>query len=168
MRPWLTMRTIAFFLALALLVPCAMAQPSGYKDRLARVRDLVNSSELALIWSQGTTFGGDSCRQRIYDLDLTRSGGPDSTLIPKPLAIDSAVAGSKRLAMAAGNFLGGSVKHFVAAWAGPGNTVTVSIPDIQASTLSWSSASRLSIPGLTPYGAKRKIRLAAGDFFGDR
>ncbi|HTO93167.1 MAG TPA: hypothetical protein VMM80_02305, partial [Bacteroidota bacterium] len=159
---------VALLCVLVLLPGGAIAQPAGYRDRLARVRDLVNSSELAMIWSQGGgQFSGDTCRQRIYDLDLTAPGGVDSTLVRKPLSIDSAIAGDKRLAVAAGNFLGGAVKDLVAAWAGPGNTVRVSVPEIDPGTLSWTTANRLSIPGLIPNGSKRKIRVATGDFYGD-
>ena len=61
------------------------AQPAGYKDRLARVRDVVNSKELVMIWNQGPNQNDQSMYQRIFDLDLTHPGGIDSTLTRKPL-----------------------------------------------------------------------------------
>jgi len=78
---------------------------SGYKDRLNQVKDLVNSNELIMIWSQGENSNNQFCYQRIYDLDLTNPGGTDSTLVRKPLQIDSSVTGNKNLAVASGNFL---------------------------------------------------------------
>ena len=97
----------------------SFSQTSGYKDRLSRVRDLVNSNELIMIWSEGIDQNNQFCNQRIYDLDLTDPGGVDSTLTKKPLNIDSSITGNKKLSVATGNFLGGSFKHFVAAWEGP-------------------------------------------------
>lgn len=140
-------------------------QSTEYKDRLGSVRDLVNSNELIMIWSEGL---GDNqlCNQRIYDLDLTHQGGVDSTLIKKPLSVDSSITGNKRLAVATGNFLGGSFKHFVAAWEGPNNSVTISVPEIQSTTLSWTNSNRLSIPGLSPFG-KKKIHVETGNFLGN-
>jgi hypothetical protein len=140
-------------------------QSTEYKDRLGSVRDLVNSNELIMIWSEG--LGSNQfCNQRIYDLDLTHPGGVDSTLIKKPLSVDSAITGGKRLAVATGNFLGGSFKHFVAAWEGPNNSVTISVPEIQSTTLSWTNSNRLSIPGLSPTG-KKKIHVETGNFYGN-
>lgn len=159
---------LSFIIILALLTFSASAQPGGYKDRLARVRDLVNSNELIMIWSQGLSYNDYNCYQRIFDLDLTQPGGVDSTLVRKPLQIDSAITGNLNLAVASGNFLGGKFKNFVAAWSGPGDTVLVRVPHIDPGTLSWTDASELSIPGLTPIGTKRKIHVATGDFFGDR
>ncbi|MCC6396199.1 MAG: T9SS type A sorting domain-containing protein [Bacteroidetes bacterium] len=146
----------------------ASSQPVGYKDRLARMRDVVDSKELVMIWGQGPNTSSQSSYQRIFDLDLTQPGGVDSALVRKPLQIDSAIVGNRRLSVAAGNFLGGAVKHFVAAWAGPENTVTVVVPDIQAGTLAWTNANRLTVPGVFPSGVKRKIHVATGDFTGDR
>ncbi len=161
-----------FFLHVALILALqpisASSQPAGYKDRLARVRDLVNSDELIMIWGQGPSQNDQSIYQRIYDLNLTHPGGVDSTLVSKPVQIDSSITGNKRLAVATGNFLGDKLKHVVAAWAGPGNSVSISVPHIQAGTLSWQNASRLSMPGLAPFGANKKIHVAAGDFFGNR
>jgi hypothetical protein len=145
----------------------AVAQPAGYHDRLARVRDLVNSQELVMIWNQGPNVSAQSCYQRIYKLDLTQPAGVDSTLVPKPLQVDSAISGRQRLAVASGNFLGGEYKNFVAAWSGPGDSVTVAIPHIQPGTLSWTNAERFSVPGLAPFGSKTKIHVAAGDFYGN-
>ena len=146
----------------------AWSQPGGYKDRLARVRDIVNSDELIMIWSQGPSFNAHALHQRTFDLDLTRPGGVDSTLVRKPLEIDSAIVANERLAVATGNFLGGKFKSIVAAWQAPGNTITLTIPHLDPGTMSWTDASRLSIPGLAPFGSKRKIHLATGDFYGDR
>ncbi|HEX9252245.1 MAG TPA: T9SS type A sorting domain-containing protein [Ignavibacteriaceae bacterium] len=145
---------------------CTFPQSSTYKDRLGAVRDLVNSNELIMIWNQGETFGSQFCYQRIYDLNLTQPGGVDSTLIKKPLNIDSSIVGNRRLAVATGNFLGGSFKHFVAAWEGPNNSITISIPEIQAGTLSWDNSNRLSVSGLASFG-KRKIHVETGNFLGN-
>ena len=128
------------------------SQPSNYKDRLGSVRDLINSNELIMIWSQGDDQSSQFCYQRIYDLDLTHPGGVDSTLRKKPIYIDSAIVGNKNMAVATGNFLGGSFKHFVAAWQGPNNTVTVSVPEIVSGTLSWTSTNIISLPGFAISG----------------
>jgi hypothetical protein len=72
------------------------------------------------------------------------------------------------MAVATGNFLGDKYKHLVAAWEGPGNTVSVSVPQIEAGTLSWTDASHITVPGLASLGANRKIHVATGDFFGNR
>ena len=144
----------------------AFPQSATYKDRLGAVRDLVNSNELIMIWSQGVNSNNQFCYQRIYDLDLTHPGGVDSTLIRKPLNIDSAIVGNKRLAVATGNFLGGSYKHFVSVWEGPNNTITISIPEIQAGTLNWDNSNRASVPGLASFG-KRKIHVESGNFLGN-
>ena len=50
------------------------------------------------------------------------------TLIQKPIYIDSAISGNKRMSVASGNFLGGSFKNIVAAWEGEKNTVSVIVP----------------------------------------
>jgi hypothetical protein len=52
--------------------------------------------------------------------------------------------------------------------ADPGNAVDVAVPHIQSGTLSWTDASRITVPGLTTLGSKRKIHLVSGDFFGNR
>ncbi|MGA9119994.1 MAG: T9SS type A sorting domain-containing protein [Bacteroidota bacterium] len=158
--------TVLFLLMSISLVP-AFAQHVGYHDRLARVRDLINSQELVMIWGQGASSSTQSCYQRIYDLNLSVPSGVDSSLVREPEHIDSALAGNKGMAVAAGDFRGGAVKDFVAAWEGPGHTVSVAIPDVQAGTLSWSTVARLTIPGLAPFGISSKIHLVAGDFFGD-
>jgi hypothetical protein len=155
-------------IATLLFVFSASTQPVGYKDRLARVRDLVNSNELVMIWSQGPDQNNQSCYQRIYDLNLTHPGGVDSTLVRMPVQMDSAITGNQRLVVATGNFLGDKFKHLIAAWQGPENSVSVSVPHVEAGTLSWTDASRLSIPGLATLGANTKIQVATGDFFGNR
>ncbi len=143
----------------------SFAQNSNYKDRLARVRDLVNSNELIMVWNQGDNPNSQFINQRIYDLDLTQSN-TDARLIQKPIYIDSVVSGNKRIAVAAGNFLGGSLKNIVAAWEGENNTVSVIVPEINSNALSISNPSRLSLPGLAEFGNK-KIHVETGDFFGN-
>jgi len=157
---WLT--TITIFIACFSSFP----QNSNYKDRLGGVRDLINSNELIMIWSQGDNQNSQFCYQRIFDLDLTHPGGVDSTLIKKPLNIDSSISGNKRLAVSTGNFLGGSFKHFVSAWEGPNNSVTVLVPEIDYGNLSSMNGYRLSFAGLATFG-KRKIHVETGDFFGN-
>jgi hypothetical protein len=156
------------FTVSALIVFCfsSFPQSSNYKDRLGGVRDLVNSNELVMIWSQGESQSNQFCYQRIYDLDLTHPGGVDSTLRRKPIYIDSAITGNRNLAVATGNFLGGSFKHFVAAWQGPNNTVTVSVPEIVAGTLSWTNTNIISFPGFAVFGRK-KIHVETGNFWGN-
>lgn len=161
-----SLRTVLILLAIFATSFSSFSQTSDYKDRLGAVRDLVNSNELIMIWSQGEDFNSHLCYQRIYDLDLTHPGGVDSTLTKKPLNIDSSITGAKRLAVATGNFLGGNFKHFVAAWEGPNNSVTVSIPEIEPSTLDWTNSNKLSISGLAPNG-KKKIHVETGNFLGN-
>jgi len=155
----------ALLMSIAVLTT-SFAQISNYKDRLSRVRDLVNSNELIMIWNQGDNPTNQFCYQRIFDLDLTHPGGLDSTLIRKPLHIDSTITGNKKMAVATGNFLGGSFKHFVSAWEGENNTVTIAIPEVESSILSWNNSYRLSLSGLSPIG-KRKIHLESGNFLGN-
>ena len=143
----------------------SFAQTSTYKDRLARVRDLVNSKELIMVWSQGDNANSQNSYQRIYDLDLTQSN-VDARLIQKPINIDSTISGNKRISVASGNFLGGSFKNIVAAWEGEKNTVSVIVPEINSSTLSMSNPSRLSLQGLAHFGNK-KIHIKTGDFYGN-
>ena len=135
----------------------AFSQNSDYKDRLGSVRDLVNSNELIMIWNQGENQSSQFCYQRIYDLDLTHPGGTDSTLRKKPIYIDSAITGNKNMAVATGNFLGGSFKHFVAAWEGPNNTITDFSPrNSNPVLLSWTSSKHHFFPGLA-ISWKKKI-----------
>ncbi len=159
----------ALLIAIIICIYCftAFPQSSNYKDRLGSVRDLINSNELIMVWSQGDDQSSQFCYQRIYDLDLTHPGGTDSTLRKKPIYIDSAITGTRNLTVATGNFLGGSFKHFVAAWQGPNNTVTVSIPEIVAGTLSWTSTNTMSLYGLAVIGSK-EIHVETGDFWGNR
>jgi Secretion system C-terminal sorting domain/FG-GAP-like repeat len=160
-------RWLPAFILVITITSMASSQTTGYRDRLARVRDVVDSKELVMIWSEGPTFNTHTSHQRIYDLDLLQPV-PDSTLVRKPVQADSLVPEYERMSVAAGNFLGGEYKQFVAAWTGPNNTVTVIVPHIDPATLSWSQVERLSIPGLNPLGVNRKIHVATGDFFGDR
>ena len=142
------------------------AQTSGYRDRLNQVKDLVNSNELIMIWSQGDNSSAQNLHQRIYDLDLTRPGGVDSTLVRKPLEIDSSITGNKTLAVASGNFLDGEYKNIVAAWESGDNTVRVSVPEINSGTLSWTNTNEITLNGLASF-QKNKIHVAAGNFFGN-
>jgi hypothetical protein len=143
MKNWISLTIL--LTALIFISSCfsAFPQVSDYKDRLGSVRDLVNSNELIMIWNQGESQSSQNCYQRIFDLDLTHPGEMDSILIRKPLQIDSAITDNYSMAVATGNFLNGSFKHFVSAWKGPGNTITVSIPEIQSGTLSWINSNRL-------------------------
>lgn len=153
--------------SLILFTTCfsSFSQTAGYKDRLSQVRDLVNSNELIMIWSEGLDQSNQFCYQRIFDLDLTHPGGVDSTLTKKPLNIDSSITGNRKLAVATGNFLGGSFKHFVAAWEGEDTTVTIIVPEIESGNLSWANSNRLSLTGRTPFAGK--IQVETGDFFGN-
>lgn len=144
----------------------AFPQSTTYKDRLSQVRDLVNSNELIMVWSQGENSNNQNLHQRIYDLDLINPGGPDSTLTRKPLQIDSSITGNKSIAVASGNFLNGSYKNLVAAWEGGANTVRVSVPEIDSATLSWTNSNGLTIDGLASF-QKNKIHVETGNFFGN-
>ncbi len=143
-----------------------LAQTSGYKDRLNQVRDLVNSNELVMIWSQGESTVNQFCYQRIYDLDLTNPGGVDSTLVKKPLHIDSSITGNKILAVASGNFLNKDCKNMVTAWESGDNTIRVSVPDIDSAALAWTNTNELTLSGFATV-PKNKIHLETGNFFGN-
>ena len=162
--------TFMFFIYIIVFIFISMpiySQTTEYRDRFAAIRDLINSNELIMIWGEGPNQNNQTIHQRIYDLDLTQPG-LDTRLAQKPIQFDSLITGNKRLTVATGNFLGGKYKHLVAAWAAPGDSISISVPQIEAGTLSWASASRISVPGLTPFGANRKIKLGAGDFYGNR
>ena len=44
---------LLIFAAIILMCSSSFPQSSGYRDRLSQVKDLVNSNELIMIWSQG-------------------------------------------------------------------------------------------------------------------
>lgn len=155
--------TVAVFFTFSVYTP---AQNSGYRDRLNQVKDLVNSDELIMIWSQGENSNNQNLHQRIYDLDLTQPGGVDSTLVRKPLEIDSSITGNKTLAVTSGNFLDGNYKNIVTAWESGDNTVRISVPEINHETLSWTNTNELTLNGLATF-QKNKIHVAAGNFFGN-
>jgi len=155
-----------FIITIILILSSYTPAQSGYRDRLNQVKDLVNSNELIMIWSQGENSNNQFCYQRIYDLDLTNPGGTDSTLVRKPLQIDSSVTGNKYLAVASGNFLDGEYKNLVAAWETADNVVRVSVPEIDSATLSWTNTNELTINGLAT-SQKNKIHVATGNFFGN-
>lgn len=150
----------------ALLYSTSLAQITEYKDRLNQVKDLVNSNELIMIWSQGQSNSNQFLHQRIYDLDLTNPGGVDSTLIRKPLQIDSSITGNKYLSVASGNFLDGEYKNLVAVWETADNKLRVSVPEIDSAALSWSTSNELTLSGLAA-SQKNKVRVATGNFFGN-
>lgn len=150
----------------ALLYSTSLAQITEYKDRLNQVKDLVNSNELIMIWSQGQSNSNQFLHQRIYDLDLTNPGGVDSTLIRKPLQIDSSITGNKYLSVASGNFLDGEYKNLVAVWETADNKLRASVPEIDSAALSWSTSNELTLSGLAA-SQKNKVRVATGNFFGN-
>ena len=156
----------AYFASLiVLLFCCDRASGQGESaDPLARTRDILTSEEIVLVWSQGPV---STARQKIYDLSLQ---GNVFQLDPKPAQTEGEIAGNKKLAVAAGNFSGGPYKHFVTAWAGPGDSIKIAVPWIDADSLSWADASRLTVPGplkSVSGSINTKIHLVAGDFFGD-
>ena len=166
MKTRLLLTTMLISIVILAISFSAFSQPA-YKDRLGGVRDLVNSNELIMVWSQGPNQSSQFCYQRIYDLNLLQPGGPDSALIKKPIYIDSTISGNYSLAVASGNFLGGSFKHFVAAWESPNNSVTVSIPEIESGTLSWTNSNIISLTGYRSNGITN-IHVETGNFFGNR
>lgn len=152
----------------ALIAVCggAFAQSTA-SDPLQRAVDVINADELILIWSQGPDDNTQYCYQKIYDLSLT----PSVTIQPKPRQTDQRIAGNKKLAVASGNFLGGTYKHLVAAWAGLNDSIKVIVPAISAGTLSWSTVNRVTLPGplsRSTQAHSARIRLATGNFLGDR
>ena len=165
MNRTLFVQFIILFSAL-LFVFNSYPQNPGYRDRLNQVKDLVNSNELIMIWSEGVNSNNQNLHQRIYDLDLTNPGGPDSTLTRKPLQIDSSITGNKYLAVASGNFLDGEYKHLVTAWETADNIVRVSVPEIDSATLSWTNTNELTLNGFATF-QKNKIHVATGNFFGN-
>ena len=167
MKNWISLTILCT--AFILIIPwfSSFPQTSNYKDRLGGVRDLVNSNELIMVWNQGPNQSSQFCYQRIYDLNLLQPGGPDSALIKKPIYIDSTISGNYSLAVATGNFLGGSFKHFVAAWEGPNNSVTVSVPEIESGTLSWTTSNIITLTGHRSNGITN-IHVETGNFIGDR
>ena len=152
---------------LSLPLQNAAAQESDFEDRLARLRDVTSNSEMVLLWTEDSAPGASDeyINMRMYDLDLAESD-LSLRLEKKPLHTDSLVAGTRRVAVATGNFMGGEFKHFVGAWTGPGNSITVVVPDIDSETLSWTDADRLSIPGPMSTHQNAKMHIATGDFLG--
>jgi len=131
-------------------------------DRLARVRDLVNSDEIVLVWNEGTNPSNQFFHQRIYDAETQNIGGNDTTLlIPKTIQLDSPVF-NRRVAVAAGNFRGDGFKHFIGAWQDTGQTITVSVPDIEYATFTWTTTERASLPDVDG-----TIKVTTGNYFGD-
>lgn len=143
------------------------AQDDEFQDRIARLRDVTNSSEMILLWTkdmeQGTS--DEYINMRMYDLDLAESD-LSMRLAQKPIQSDSLVTGHRRVAVAAGNFMGGEFKHFVGAWTGPANSITIVVPDVDSEALSWTDADRLSIPGPMSTSKNAKLHIATGDFLG--
>ncbi|NND73086.1 MAG: T9SS type A sorting domain-containing protein [Rhodothermales bacterium] len=161
-------RRYSFLVVISLLLflpDAASAQETG--DRLARLRDVTSNSEMILLWTEDMEQGtsDEHMNLRMYDLDLAESD-LSLRLAQKPIQTDSIVAGNRRVAVAAGNFLGGEFKHFVGAWTGQDDSITIVVPDVDAETLSWTDAERLSIPGPISTSQYAKLRLATGDFLG--
>jgi len=160
-------RFLSVWIIMGLAVMGTQAQAQGTPDDpLRRATDVINADELILIWSQGPDDNTQYCYQKIYDLNLT-----PLSIEPKPRHTDQRIAGNKKLAVASGNFLGGSYKHLAAAWAALNDSIKLIVPSISASTLSWSTVNRVTLPGpltrsTNPHSAR--IRLATGNFFGDR
>jgi hypothetical protein len=139
-------------------------------DPLERTTDLLNSDEIIMIWSQGPDDNTQSCYQKIYDLGPLQPN-VNQRIVPKPLQTDQRIAGNKKLAVASGNFLGGSYKHLVAAWATLNDSIKIAVPNISAGTLSWSSTNRVTLRGplmSSSASSNSGIRLATGNFFGDK
>ncbi|MBL8007396.1 MAG: T9SS type A sorting domain-containing protein, partial [Ignavibacteria bacterium] len=140
-------------------------------DPLSRVKDLINSDEIILINSQ--TLASDpnvhTSRARVFDIDLNQTN-PDLKLLPKNVQTDSAVTGNKRMSVACGNFLGGTYKHLAGAWTGFNNSVIISIPQINSSAMTWTSANRLVLSNAvlpSNRSPKTPVRIVSGNFFGD-
>ncbi len=165
MRPYLRLLVVYIFLLGIVCHSNLIAQSQTNGDRLARVRDIINNSELVIIWSEGENNNEHYGNQIIYNLDMTQPN-IDQTLVAGSVHTDSIVTGNRQMAVASGNFLGLEYKHFVAAWPGPDNSITVIVPEIDPGSLSWAETSRLSIQGPLSSGGARKIHLATGDLFG--
>lgn len=158
--------TITILISIFFSLPGLFAQETDTGDRLSFVRDLIDNNGLLLVWGQENDQNIYNIQQRIYNLDMTE---PDTgeRLNRNEIISDSVITGNRQIAVATGNFLGNHYKHFVAAWAGPEQSVTVSIPDIDPETLAWTQAERISIPGPLIDSGLQKIQLATGDFYGD-
>lgn len=159
--------TFLVVLIIAVIFRSLASSQGTSADPLARATDLVNSDEIILVWSEGLSDILQYCNQRIYDLKLQ---GNLYQLEPKTKQTGAQIAGNKKMAIATGNFLGGSYKHPVVAWAGLNDSIHIIVPSIVGGTLSWTQVSRVSIAGAlmpTNRSVNSKIHLAAGNFFGD-
>ncbi len=142
-------------------VPAA-SQGVAEADPLARAREIASSNEIVMIWSQGPADKLQRSNFKIYDLDLTRP--VDQALTTGGLLGDSLIGGKKGLSVATGNFADGALKHIVAAWSTPDSAIELVVPDIEGATLSWSTTNREMLAHGT---VNSKVKLAAGNFFGD-
>ena len=166
-------RIISLAVIIRLVLNLSLSYSQGIDgDPLSRVRDLINSDEIILINSQ--TLGSDPTHQtmrgRIIDYDYNQSN-LDLRLVPKSIQNDSIVTDSKRMDVASGNFQGSRFKHMIAAWTGTGNSIRISVPQIESGSLTWPSANRLTIPNAVLYVTtgqrKSKVRIVTGNFYGD-
>lgn len=158
-------------LFLLLISSSATAQVNKY-DPLSRTRDLVNSDEIVMMYSESIGNDADvhNARSRIFDMDLNNTN-VDQKIVPKPLQTDSTVIGNKRMALTSGNYVGNQFKHFVGAWIGPNNSIRLMIPEIVTNSLSWTSSKRLTLPNAMMPSSRSPntpLRLASGNFYGDQ
>lgn len=163
--------TLSFILVLICFTAVNLFSQGNPNDPLGRVRDLINSDEIILLNSQ--TLGNDpniqNSRARVFDIDLNQSN-VDLKFVPKNFQTDSSVTGNKRMTVTCGNYLGGMYKHLVAAWLGPNNSIRIMVPNITASSLTWTSANRLTLTNAvmpSNRSPKTPVRLASGNFYGD-
>ncbi len=162
---------VVFGILFSLLFTSISSGQGNPSDPLGRVRDLINSDEIVLSYSQ--TMGGNpnnqNIRARTVDVDLNQSN-PNSRFLFKNNQTDSIVTGNKRIAVTTGNYLGGMYKHTVAAWIGANNSIRLTVPQIIPSSLTWTNSNRLTLPNAimpSNISPKTPLRLASGNFYGD-
>ena len=122
-------------------------------------------SEIFLIWDdQGS--GQRSVHQRIYDYFALENNDPQ--VYPAPLqeeAGDWALQGQRNMDVVAGNLDGQGSYDVVTVWEGPNDSINVVVPDINTTTLAWSTAHRQRMDAPRISG---RFDVALGDFDGDR
>ena len=135
------------------------------RDLLAGNYNLIKSSDLFFVWSD--EFAGNDSYQKIYKVRPSDKAPPIYQLDPQPIERETGANGAyggRHTVAASGDFNNDGFDDVVAAWAGPDNSITIMVPQINRETLDWSQATRLKA-GATLGG--QVIRLDTGDFDND-
>ena len=149
-------------------------------DPLKDVRDLVESSEMIVVWSESVDQFNLTIRnhyQKVYDYfnppDTINFLPIDERIVPKQKfesADNLGVFGNHHVEVAVGDFNGDGYKEYVSAWEGPGARINISVAEININNLStiqnhyYITDSVLVDDEGNP---SRRIHLATGDFDGD-